>query len=513
MNRIAAQAPEGAPCLQDSLVVNGAALLLDDQDPNATALICRDADGRELFTFAEVRTLSGALATDLALAGVRRGDVVLTLIGSRAEWVLSMLACMHLGAVVLPCVEQLRADDLASRIEGTRPAAILTAARNRAVVDAAARRAHAGVAPPVLEPSVRALRRTAASGREVAVRRDDLRPSDPLLITFTSGTSGPPKPVVHGLKYLEGQRLQAEHWLGARAGELVWCTAAPGWSKSARNAFIAPWLSGAAALLHDARFDPEERIAVLHQEQPQVLCMAPTEYRLLAKHTELTLPRSLRRLVAAGEALNPAVLERWREASGLAVRDGYGQTETGQLTAPPLGEDPLPGSMGRPLPGVALDLDGDELVITDPASVPTFFVGYLEPGRGRIVPHDGVWHTGDRVRRDDDGNLFFIGRTDDVIVSSGYRIGPFEVESVLVEHPAVAEAAAVAAPDAERGSVVRAVVVLRPGIAPGPELAAELQAHVRERTAPYKYPRIIDFVDALPKTPSGKIRRTMLRGD
>src|SRR5690606_15291268 len=149
-----------------------------------------------------------------------------------------------------------------------------------------------------------------------------------------------------------------------------WCTAAPGWSKSARNVFMAPWLRGATALLHDARFDPQARIAMLHREQPQVLCMAPTEYRLLAKHTDLRLPASPRRLVAAGEALNPAVLERWREATGLVVRDGYGQTETGQLTAPPDGTEPLPASMGQPLPGMALELDGDELVITDPSTVP-----------------------------------------------------------------------------------------------------------------------------------------------
>ena len=205
-------------------------------------------------------------------------------------------------------------------------------------------------------------------------------------------------------------------------------------------------------------------------------------------------------MVAAGEALNPEVLHAWREATGLEIRDGYGQTETGQLTGMPLGEPARPGSMGRALPGVELAVEDGELV-ADPASVPTFFLGYLgegvtrEDGRGSIEDRraDRPWHTGDRVREDEDGYLWFEGRADDVIVSAGYRIGPFEVESALVAHPAVAEAAAVAAPDEERGAVVRAVVVLREGHAPSPALARELQEHVKRETAPYKYPRIVDF--------------------
>jgi acyl-coenzyme A synthetase/AMP-(fatty) acid ligase len=205
--------------------------------------------------------------------------------------------------------------------------------------------------------------------------------------------------------------------------------------------------------------------------------------------------------VAAGEALNPEVLEVWRERTGLEIRDGYGQTETGQLTGAPLGRPVRPGSMGRALPGVRLWVEEGELV-ADPATVPTFFLG---------AARDEPWRTGDRVTQDEDGFLFFEGRTDDVIISSGYRIGPFEVESALVAHPAVAEAAVVAAPDPERGSVVRAVVVLRDGWTAGDRLARELQEHAKRETAPYKYPRIVDFADELPKTTSGKIRRAMLR--
>ena len=346
-----------------------------------------------------------------------------------------------------------------------------------------------------------------------------LQESDPCLITFTSGTAGEPKGVVHAQRYLYGQRLQAESWLAPRPGELVWCTAASGWSKSARNVFIAPWLRGAAALLHDARFDPHERLEILAREQVGVLCMAPTEYRVIAKRATLRELPSLRGLVAAGEALNPEVLRAWDEVTGLKIRDGYGQTETGQLTGAPRGGETRPGSMGPPLPGISLHVSDGELTV-DPASVPTFFLGYLgeqvrRGADGRWSAQDRrdgeAWRTGDRVRADRDGWLYFEGRNDDVIVSAGYRIGPFEVESALVAHPAVAEAAAVAAPDEERGSVVRAIVVLRDGTSPSESLVAELQEHVKGLTAPYKYPRIVDFAAELPKTASGKVKRAELR--
>jgi acyl-coenzyme A synthetase/AMP-(fatty) acid ligase len=231
-----------------------------------------------------------------------------------------------------------------------------------------------------------------------------------------------------------------------------------------------------------------------------VLCMAPTEYRAIAKRTQLRELPALRHAVAAGEPLNPKVVRLWRDAAGIEIHDGYGQTETGALTGMPIGPPVRPGSMGLPLPGFKAWVDDGELCV-DPETVPTFFLD-APPGPGR---------TGDRVRQDDDGYLWFEGRTDDVIISSGYRIGPFEVESALVSHPAVAEAAAVAAPDEERGSIVRAVVVLQDGHEPGDALARELQEHVKAETAPYKYPRIVEFTDELPKTASGKIRRAKLR--
>jgi acyl-coenzyme A synthetase/AMP-(fatty) acid ligase len=261
--------------------------------------------------------------------------------------------------------------------------------------------------------------------------------------------------------------------------------------------------------LHDARFDPAQRLEILAAERVNVLCMAPTEYRVIAKRTTLSPLPDLRTLVAAGEALNPEVIRAFEEVLGIQIRDGYGQTETGQLTGMPIGAAARPGSMGVPLPGVRLAVDDGELVLEDPTSDPTFFVRYLETADE--APADRPWRTGDRVQRDEDGYLYFEGRSDDVIISAGYRIGPFEVESALVSHEAVAEAAVVAAPDDERGAVVRAVVVVRDGFAPSDDLATALQEHVKAQTAPYKYPRIVEFVPELPKTASGKVKRAQLR--
>jgi acyl-coenzyme A synthetase/AMP-(fatty) acid ligase len=402
-----------------------------------------------------------------------------------------MVACFRIGAVVLPSTEQLRPGDLRARFDKVEPRLVVADERN---LDTLAGSGFGGEL--LVVPDERLF--SEVSPAPVA----RLAPEDPALITFTSGTAGEPKPIRHGQRYLAGQQVQAEHWFGARPGDLCWCTAASGWSKSARNSFIAPWLRGAAALLHDMRFDPDERLAVVERERVNVLCMAPTEWRTVAKRSQLRRLPSLRHAVAAGEPLNPEIVRLWQEQVGVAIHDGYGQTETGALTGMPIGPPVRPGSMGRPLPGFRLWVEDGELC-ADPSTVPTFFID---------GPSD-VWRTGDRVREDEGGYLWFEGRSDDVIISAGYRIGPFEVESALVSHPAVAEAAAVAAPDVERGAVVRAVVVLRDGYAGDDSLARELQDHVKAETAPYKYPRIVEFADALPKTASGKIRRAELRGE
>src|SRR5215210_1469812 len=466
-----------------------AADVVDAAEPSRLALVAIGRDGaRREVSFGEVADRSARLAGTLTARGVGPGDVVMTVIGNRPEWAYAMLACWRIGAVVQPCSEQLRPADLRARMDAVEPRAVVADPRDLELVAAA------GFDGPVVAADERVFEHDPVPAASVA-------PDHPALIVFTSGTAGEPKPVRHGHGYLSGQRVQAEHWYGARPGDLCWCTAASGWSLSARNAFVAAWLRGAAALLHDARFDAGERLELLERERVSVLCMAPTEYRAIAKRGELRPLPALRHAVAAGEPLNPEVVLTWQEAVGVSVHDGYGQTETGHLTGMPIGPPVKPGSMGRPLPGFRAWIDEGELVV-DPATVPTFF---LDGARDR------PWRTGDRVSEDEDGYLWFEGRTDDVIISAGYRIGPFEVESALVSHPAVAEAAAVAAPDDVRGQVVRAVVVLRDGHSPSPALATELQEHVKSETAPYKYPRIVDFATELPKTPSGKIKRAELR--
>jgi acetyl-CoA synthetase len=458
------------------------------------AVVTLAADGaRQEWTFADLLDASGALAARFVEFGVGRGSVVLTLVGNRVEYVLAILAGLRLGAPVLPCSEQLRAKDLELRLRRARPDLVVCDQRNRAALDAAE------PACPVLTVPDKSL----LTGPS-APPYEELGDLDPAFVLFTSGTSGEPKLVTHGQRYVHGQRLQAGEWMAAQPRELVWSTAAPGWSKSARNSFIAPWLGGAAALLQDERFDAGRRLETIRTERVNVLCMAATEYRLIAASGPIGPLPSLRRAITAGEALGVPAFEAWRAQTGLSISDGFGQTETGQVTGVRPGEAAPPGSMGRALPGISAAVVDGELVV-DPATVPTFFLGY----DGASVP-PGMWHTGDQVRQDDDGWLFFESRTDDVIISAGYRIGPVEVESTLLGHPAVRECAVLGLPDEARGQIVAAAVVLRSGYEASDELAAALQEHVRAETAPYKYPRRIWFTDELPKTTSGKIHRAAL---
>ena len=397
---------------------------------------------------------------------------------------------------MLPCTEQLRPKDLRLRLDVARPRLVVADERNADALAAA------GWDGPVLWAPWRGL-----PEREVPPAAE-LGPLDPCLITFTSGTAGEPKAVLHGQRYLAGQHLQAEHWLAPEPGELVWCTAASGWSKSARNAFIAPWLRGAAALLHDARFDPHERLELVEREGVNVLCMAPTEYRVIAKRAEprrgplAARPGRRRR---GARPRDPRRVRTPRPGCGSATATARPRPASSPACRSASRRGPARWA-GRCRASGSGVVDGE--LVLDPATDPTFFLHYLGE-----EPAAGPWRTGDRVRADDDGFLYFEGRTDDVIISAGYRIGPFEVESALCAHPAVADAAVVAAPDAERGSVVRAVVVLRDGHAPSDALAAALQDHVKAETAPYKYPRIVDFASDLPRTPSGKLRRAALRKD
>jgi len=476
---------------------------------SALGIVAVDSEGnRRDWHFGELIARSAGLSGAFAARGVRPGDVVMTLVGNRIEWALTLLACWRMGAVALPCTPQLRRHDLELRASAAAPALCVV---GEDLVDE--------LPEDVPEMTLDEIAETLDEDRpqETPAAIEDVGPEDPALIVFTSGTTGEPRGVVHAYRYLTGQRTQAEHWLGSRPGELAWCTTAPGWSKSARNVFLAPWLTGAAAVIHDGRFDPAERLDLAEALGVNVLCQAPTEYRMLAKRAALRPLPALRRMVSAGEALEAETVAAFREATGLAPADGYGQTETGHVSGNLAGEAVRPGSMGRPLPGIEVRVIDEAGTEVEPGAVgelqlraatsPTFFSRYLDGERFA----GEWWPTGDLVRQEEDGHLWFEGRGDDVIVSSGYRIGPVEVESALLAHPNVAEAAAVAAPDPERGAVVRAIVVVHDR-EPGEELARELQEHCKRETAPYKFPRIVEFATELPKTASGKVRRAALRG-
>jgi acetyl-CoA synthetase len=482
--------------------------LMERSPASRLGIVSIDADGnRRDWYFGELVAKSAGLSGAFAARGVERGDVVMTLVGNRIEWVLSLLACWRMGAVALPGSTMLRRHDLEHRVAAANPKLCVGE-------DALLEEMPGGV--PLMTMADVAAVMDEDRPQEAPAAVEVMEAEDPALIVFTSGTTGEPRGVMHAYRYLMGQRVQAEHWFGSRKGDLAWCTTATGWSKSARNVFLAPWITGAAAVIHDGRFDPAERLDFAEALGVDVLCQAPTEYRMLARRAQLRPLPALRRMVSAGEPLDPETIAAFKEATGLEPADGYGQTETGHVTANLVGEPVRQGSMGKPLPGMEVRIvpaeDGDGSGVGElqlrAASSPTFLSRYLDGER-----FEGEWwQTGDLVREDDEGYLFFEGRGDDIILSSGYRIGPTEVESALLAHPAVADAAAVAAPDPERGAVIRAIVVLRDGQSGDEALARALQEHCKAETAPYKFPRIVEFVDELPKTSSGKIKRTQLRG-
>ena len=448
------------------------------------ALVVSAAGARRSVAPRELEALTARAAAGLAARGVGAGDVVLVRLPKGLEWLVAMRALWRLAAVALTCPHQLTAGDVRARADLADVVLQLLEPADLPLLD--------GPAPP-------------AAGA----------PDDPAFLLFTSGTEGLPKGVLHPRSYVAANWLQTERWMGLRPGDRVWCTAAAGWSKSLRNVWLAAELADAETVVHEGRFHASERLAMLAELAPQVLCMSPTEYRRCARAREFgarPLP-SVREAVAAGEALDGPTVERWRDAYGIHVRDGYGQTETGAVAGVLAGATAPAGAMGKPLPGVEVRVEEGELCVRA-ASLPTLFAGYWRDPRATAERlRDGWWHTGDLVRRDADGLLWYEGRRDDVISSSGYRIGPGEVEAAVGSHPAVLECAAVGLPDPDRGQRVHVDVVLRPGHAPSETLGEELRAHARAVTAPYKQPRSIRFVAALPRTATGKVRRADIRRD
>jgi acyl-coenzyme A synthetase/AMP-(fatty) acid ligase len=486
-------------------------------DPTRPALTFVDLEGIvDRRTFHEVAA-DAARWAHLLRTRLDRGDRVLVVLGKVPAWHGLILGALKGGVVAVPCPEMLRARDLAFRVQHSG-ARLVIADRSCELEVEEMQNQVGAVSVLYLDEALTELARYMP-----VAPTEDTTAGETALILYTSGTTKEPKGVVHTHAYTWANRMQATHWLDAHERDVVWCTAATGWAKAIWNVLLGPWSHGAEVVLHQSAFDPEERLSLMQRLGVTILCQAPTEYRMLAKVDALGtvhLPR-LRHLVSAGEPLNPEVIARFQDALGLTVHDGYGQTENSLLVANAPGAPVRPGSMGIPTPGhdvAVIDeaghvcppgVEGDIALIGRP---PTLFSGYWNDREHTDAAfRDGWYITGDRAVRDEQGYLWFVGRADDVILSSAYRIGPFEVESALLEHPAVAESAVVGVPDADRGQIVKAFVVLREGYEPGDALASDLQERVKAVTAPYKYPRAVAFVEELPKTASGKIRRGELR--
>jgi len=489
------------------------------------------------FTFDQLSRRSRGLAAGLGAEGLRRGQTLMLVLPRRVEWWETMLAALRGGFVVAPGTVQLTARDIAGRLGPAETAAVVTDAEGAARVDEALALIRLAAPLRVLvgegaRPGWVAYESLVAQAREAEpvewlYGAADTSDDDPALLYFTSGTTGAPKMALHTqASYGKGHALTAR-WLDLRPDDLHWNLSDTGWAKAAYSSLFAPWIAGCAIFVHAApRFAPRRALELLAEHPITTLCGAPTNYRLLIQE-DLSAFRfpSLRSCNAAGEPINPEVIAVWQRHTGLTIRDGYGQTETVLIVGNDPGTPVRPGSMGRPSPGWDVAVvdeslqplprgqEGEVAIRVRPVRPEGLFAGYWKDEARNAACFRGDWYcTGDRARVDEEGYFWFVGRADDVIKSAGYRIGPFEVESALLEHEDVVESAVVGVPDELRGQIVKAFVVLRAGCAGSAALVAELQRFVQERTAPYKYPREIEFVAELPKTVSGKIRRVELRG-
>ena len=500
---------------------------LDHFDPlargnDATALHIVEEDGRETRrSFAELSARSDQVANWLRAQGVKRGDRVLLMLGNElALWEL-MLACIKLGAVMIPATMLLTPEDLRDRLErgGVKHVAVASEqAAKFADLPGRYTRITVGAAVPGW------LRFEDSASAPTAFTPDGpTQATDPLLLYFTSGTTSKPKLVLHTHQSYPVGHLSTMYWIGLQPGDVHLNISSPGWAKHAWSCFFAPWNAGAAIFIYNyARFSAPALLGVLEKYKVNSLCAPPTVWRMLIQEDLAAWKDrlALREVIGAGEPLNPEIIDRVQDAWGLTLRDGFGQTETTAQIGNPPGLPVKAGSMGRPLPGsevVLLDVDDNpaaegELALNLALRPLGLMVCYEDsPEKTAEVMRQGCYRTGDTATRDADGYITFVGRADDVFKASDYRISPFELESCLIEHPAVTEVAIVPSPDPVRLAVPKAFVTLAPGQQPSPELAQAIFGFARERLAPYKRVRRLQFVTELPKTISGKIRRVQMR--
>ncbi|XP_045445282.1 acyl-coenzyme A synthetase ACSM4, mitochondrial [Pipistrellus kuhlii] len=502
--------------------------------PAGPALWWVSGQGAEVkWSFGELGTLSRKAANVLAQpGGLARGDRVAVILPRVPEWWLVNVACMRTGLVFMPGTTQLTAKDILYRLRASKAKGLVASEEVAPAVEAVVSECPDLKTKLLVSPrsrpgwlSFQELFQCASAEHGPV----DTGSREPAAIYFTSGTTGSPKMAQHSHGSLGiGYTLCGRHWLDLKPSDTIWNLSDTGWIKAAIGSVFAPWLQGACVFVHQmAQFDPDTLLDTLTTYPITTLCCAPTVYRMLVqKDLERYQFLQLRHCLTGGEPLNAEVREQWKRQTGLDLHEGYGQTEVGIICANLKGQDIKPGSMGKgvlPYDVQIIDEDGNilpagkegEIALSlKPARPFSFFSEYVDnPGKTAATERGDFYVTGDRGVKDSDGYFWFVGRADDVIITSGYRIGPFEVESALIEHPAVVESAVVSSPDPVRGEVVKAFVVLSaPYKSSDPEqLTRELQEHVKNVTAPYKYPRKVEFVEQLPKTITGKIKRNVLR--
>jgi len=498
----------------------------------APALHIVEESGTEAkLSYAELSRRSSQVSNFLVGRGMRAGDRILLMLGNEVPLWETMLAAIKIGAVVIPATTLLSGADLADRIERGQVRWILTNATGQARVSELPAAALAGIGCILAGDAGRGADGRPPAGwtdyRESAASSDVFVPTDagavtaPLLEYFTSGTTSKPKLVRHSRQSYPVGHLSTMYWLGLQPGDVHWTISSPGWAKHAWSCFFAPFNAQACVFIYNySRFNGPTILNVLIKYGVKTLCAPPTVWRMLILEDLPKFKTGLREVISAGEPLNPEVIDQVRNAWGLTIRDGYGQTETTAQIGNPPGQALKPGSMGRPLPGypiVLLDADGKPAdegeICIDLARRPVPLMDAYADDTEKTAEamRDGYYHTGDVGSRDAEGYITYVGRADDVFKASGYRISPFELESALIEHAAVAEAAVVPSPDPVRGFVPKAYVILAPGHEPNAATAKAIFTFLRERVSPYKMIRRIEFAD-LPKTISGKIRRVELRG-